>query len=89
MDHPDLVPCAFFFIVAIVVWQLLRYTNKKSEYNKLQISQDDTTKTKLPEDHKKPGCITAIFRTFFMIIALAIPFFIVFLIFANVVHQLR
>ena len=84
MDHPDFLPCAFFFIVALVIWQLVRYTNKNAEYNKLQTSQDDTTKSKLSEDQKKPGCFMAIVRTFIMIIALAIPFFIVFSIFANV-----
>ena len=90
MNHPDFVPCAFQLIIVIVIWQLIRYTNKRFPGSRIPVDGhviegdsevDDATKTKLPEDHKKPGCVMAIFRTLFIIVALAIPFCIVFLIY--------
>jgi hypothetical protein len=88
MDHPDFIPCTFFFVIAIMVCGLLIDRKNKSEYNKIQTSQDSTPKTKLREDgsedfksgcamaivyYFKSGCAMAIVYTIIVILGFAIP----------------
>ena len=87
MDHPDFIPCALFFVIAIVIWRLLCYINTVFPSG-VPVAGDnevnDTSQTKLPEKGKNPGCIWSIVSTILLIIALAVPFFMTFLIFANI-----
>ena len=90
MNHPDFLPCSLFFVVAVVVWQLVRYLKTKNvDDRSLPPAQGDVPNAKVTVEQKNSGCLGAIGRAIAMIFILAIPFFIVFLIFVNVVHSLR
>jgi hypothetical protein len=84
MNHPDLPCFAAFFVLAIVVWQFSRYLDKKSK--KKSPNGDLSNPEQSPDQPSKPGCASAITATIFWIVVLAVPIFILFLIFVNVVR---
>ena len=90
MNHPDFPACSLIFIVAVFVWQLVRYLKTKNvDGRSSPPAHGDVSNATVAVEQKSSGCLGAIGRAIAMIFLLAIPFFIVFLVFVNVVHALR
>ena len=84
MSHPDF-PCFFLlYVIAVVGWQLSKYFEAKAvNDNFLTENEGEDLSVQKTRHDQGSGCLRAIGKTIAWLVILAIPFFIAFVLFVN------